>query len=96
MFVWCRQVESVLEPAEPYLLAGKYCLAAHLVPLADAAIARASACVAEQDVPKVRRGVHDGGACTADRGSMFRGRFLTPPPALPGLLVKELGVLGGG
>jgi hypothetical protein len=46
----------VIAPAEPYLLGAGYLLDGGLLLLAEAALARAAACLSEQDVPKVRGG----------------------------------------
>ena len=45
-------VDTVVAPSEPYLLAATYLLDAGLLVLAEGALTRASACLAEQSVPK--------------------------------------------
>lgn len=46
-------LDTVLAPAEPYIAAANFLLEANLLPLAESAVTRAAACLAEQDVPKV-------------------------------------------
>lgn len=45
-------LDTVIAPAEPYLLAASFLLEANLLELAEIALIRAAACISEQDVPK--------------------------------------------